>query len=384
MRWLVLLGMVIAAAIIMPSPNPVFAQAQPQFVLGFKTLAGMIPSIVGQPLEDEHFDPVNGDALQKTTRGLLVWRKADNWTAYTDGASTWINGPYGLQERPNDERFGWESQTAGLITPSMRCGPPGPDYYETCRFTDQFGEAMNFFLHVPSSAGQDQKYPLVLVLHGGGERTKPGMTTAEGDALLEEASYVKCWVGEPTHLGDPSVQSHWPSFIVVPQLDGMSRWVDVPPDNGSYHLATWPTAELRMAKEIVDFLRQKYTDVDSNRLYVAGVSLGGYGTWDAIERWPGYFAAAVAVSGAGDPSRAHEVKGLPIWVFHGADDPIVPVSGSRDMVRAIRAAGGKPRYTEYAGAGHVIFAGVFNVDAPSADNVFQWLFAQRKAGPSQP
>lgn len=80
-----------------------------QFRLGFKALADQIPDIVGQPLEDEHFNPENGDSLQHTTKGLMVWRKADNWTAFTNGFMTWINGPYGLQSRLNSQRFPWEA-----------------------------------------------------------------------------------------------------------------------------------------------------------------------------------------------------------------------------------------------------------------------------------
>lgn len=85
------------------------------FQLGFKTLHDLIPGIVGDCLVDEHHNPINGDGLQETTgpvggsgTGLLVWRKADNWTAYTDGYRTWINGPYGLQSRLNTDRFPWE------------------------------------------------------------------------------------------------------------------------------------------------------------------------------------------------------------------------------------------------------------------------------------
>ena len=80
----------------------------PTYQLGFAALAKMIPNIVGQPLENEHHNADNGDGLQATTTGLLVWRKADNWTAFTDGYKTWINGPAGLQERLNTERFAWE------------------------------------------------------------------------------------------------------------------------------------------------------------------------------------------------------------------------------------------------------------------------------------
>lgn len=79
-----------------------------QYVLGFKTLYTLIPRIVGQCLDDQQFDPANGDALQHTTNGLLVWRKADNHTAFTDGFHTWVNGPNGLEARLNTTRFPWE------------------------------------------------------------------------------------------------------------------------------------------------------------------------------------------------------------------------------------------------------------------------------------
>jgi hypothetical protein len=88
-----------------------------QFVLGFQTLHDLIPQIVGECLEDEHYDPVNGDGLQATTNGLLVWRKADNSAAFTNGARTWVNGPFGLQTRLNLERFSWESDS---LRPALR------------------------------------------------------------------------------------------------------------------------------------------------------------------------------------------------------------------------------------------------------------------------
>ncbi len=87
-----------------------------RFQLGFATLATLLPQVVGLCVDDEQHDPVTGDALQHTTRGLLVWRKADNWTAFTDGAQTWINGPHGIVRRPNDRRFPWEANSEGLPT----------------------------------------------------------------------------------------------------------------------------------------------------------------------------------------------------------------------------------------------------------------------------
>jgi competence protein ComEC len=94
----------------------VFAQSAPEFKLGFKTLADQVSSAVGQAVENEHWG-ANGDSLQQTTTGLMVWRKADNWTAFTNGSRTWVNGPLGVMERGNEERFSWESPAAGPHAP---------------------------------------------------------------------------------------------------------------------------------------------------------------------------------------------------------------------------------------------------------------------------
>lgn len=105
------------------------AQTRPEFKLGFKALAEQIPHIVGEPLESEHHNPANGDSLQRTTKGLMVWRKADNWTAFTNGHRTWVNGPSGVRERANDERFAWEKEAPSptpRAAPTAAPTPPSP------------------------------------------------------------------------------------------------------------------------------------------------------------------------------------------------------------------------------------------------------------------
>lgn len=112
-------GIVMLGFAFAPAP---LAQAQTvncQFVLGFATLDGMIPRIVGHCVDNEGHNPVNGDGLQHTITpqggpGLLAWRKADNWTAFTDGFHTWVNGPDGLEYRLNSQRFAWEANSANL------------------------------------------------------------------------------------------------------------------------------------------------------------------------------------------------------------------------------------------------------------------------------
>ena len=122
--------LVLFAVLLFAVATPIFASAQPvpAFKLGFKALADQVPSVAGLPLEEEHWG-ANGDSLQRTTTGLMVWRKADNWTAFTNGSRTWINGPRGVQSRPNDERFPWEAAAPMEAMPQpaqQGTGQPAP------------------------------------------------------------------------------------------------------------------------------------------------------------------------------------------------------------------------------------------------------------------
>jgi hypothetical protein len=119
-----LLALMAVAAAAFTFGGVALAQEAPRFKLGFKGLADMIPNVVGTPLENEHY-AANGDSMQQTTTGLMVWRKADNVTAFTNGSETWLLGPDGLQERSNNERFPWETQ-AETATPAPAPSPTPP------------------------------------------------------------------------------------------------------------------------------------------------------------------------------------------------------------------------------------------------------------------
>jgi hypothetical protein len=138
MSWRTWVAPVLVAAAILPAaPTGAQPDAQPAaqaacgFVLGFATLRNLITAregrdVVGACLENERFNPANGNAEQRTAGGLLVWRKADNWTAFTDGFRTWLNGPSGLQQRLNSQRFPWEADAGAPGTTTL--GPAGsPD-----------------------------------------------------------------------------------------------------------------------------------------------------------------------------------------------------------------------------------------------------------------
>lgn len=122
-----ILALLIQFAASMPAVN---AQPSCRFVLGFATLRDLIGAQkVGQCLEDEHFNLENGNSEQQTSGGLMVWRKVDNFTAFTDGATSWINGPNGLQSRPNRDRFSWEKDpvrpSAATEPASVQVAAPG-------------------------------------------------------------------------------------------------------------------------------------------------------------------------------------------------------------------------------------------------------------------
>lgn len=243
--------------------------------------------------------------------------------------------------------------------------------YETLIYRGPNGLQMPYYLALPAGYNPQKKYPLVLVLQGGAEVAKPKASLAQDRKLLLSQYYAQVWISA-------AVQDKWPSFVLLPQVVAPDRWVNVPARTGSYTMSAQPSVSLSAAKAITDMLQRAYSSVDANRIYVTGLSMGGYGAWEAIERWPDYFAAAAPLSGAGDPTRAGVLVHMPIWAFHGAKDTTVPVSGSRDMIQAITQAGGHPRYTEFPNGMHDLWE-PGHVYSPGNDPAFfTWLFSQKR------
>jgi predicted peptidase len=242
------------------------------------------------------------------------------------------------------------------------------------------GNSLTYYFYMPANYNPNIKYPLVLVLQGGGERSKPNYTPAQNEKLLLTDPYALVWSTAYNAPDNPQIQKRWPSFVVVPQIQLSQNWVNVNLHLGSYTQPAQPSIPLLLTKELLDALQREYSGIDANRLYITGLSNGGLGTWDAIERWPDYFAAAAPICGAGDPSKAAVLRNLPIWAFHGSADTTIPVSGSRDMIAAIQAAGGHPKYTEFAGKGHGVWPYVYSLGASPLNvaGFYPWLFAQHK------
>ncbi len=208
--------------------------------------------------------------------------------------------------------------------------------------------ALRYLLFKPKVEAQTS-YPLVLSLHGGGPRRR-------FEDLLEP--YAPGFAYGLGRLVAPETQQAHPCFVVAPWSDGRG----------------WDDDNLAAVVALLDRLQADFK-VDPARLYVTGQSMGGYGTWSMITRHPQRFAAAIPICGGGDPPKAHLASAIPIWAFHGSADKVVPVGETRDMVRALWEAGGRPVYWEYTGATHADTA----ERAYGEPGLMDWLFAQRKA-----
>jgi lysophospholipase L1-like esterase len=132
---------------------------------------------------------------------------------------------------------------------------------------------------------------------------------------------------------------------------------------------------MRLALGALEAIAKEFS-VDPNRLYITGLSMGGYGTWDAITRTPQKWAAAVPICGGGDASRIASAKNVPVWAFHGINDQAVPVERTRELIATLKAAGSTPLYSEYPYVAHDSWT--FAYGEPE---LLPWLFAQRRGQP---
>ncbi|HEY6895280.1 MAG TPA: malectin domain-containing carbohydrate-binding protein [Rhodanobacteraceae bacterium] len=211
------------------------------------------------------------------------------------------------------------------------------------------GSNLPFRYFVPPGYDGSQAYPLILFLHGAGERG------SDNEAQLNNNAN-----GAMRLLDDGNLALQ-PVFMIAPQC----------PTDG-----WWSGGTLASAVGIVDQISATY-NIDPDRVYITGLSMGGMGTWSAVVAEPGRFAAAVPMSGNGDTSPAPTLAALPFWFFHAADDGTVGVSGSDNLVAALRNAGGSVVYTRYDTGGHAIWPVAYTHPL-----LFQWIVSQQRSAPS--
>jgi predicted peptidase len=231
------------------------------------------------------------------------------------------------------------------------------DDYEALVFKGEGDAKLNYRLLKPLSYDAKKKYPLVLFLHGAGER---------GDDNKGQLRHVA-----PTYAAKEN-REKYPCFVLAPQCPGNQQWNNVNWGAKSHTLPEKPSTPAVLTLQLIEQLQKQYS-IDADRLYISGLSMGGYGTWDLIARHPDMFAAAVPMCGGADENTADKLTKLPIWNFHGDKDGAVPVSRSRNMIEALKKAGGNPKYTEYPGVGHDCWTG-----AMKEPELLPWLFAQKR------
>ncbi len=222
-------------------------------------------------------------------------------------------------------------------------------------------KTLHYRLLKPADPEAGKKYPLVVMLHGAGERGKDN-----------SKQLVWFWNAKnPSPMTRPEVAAA-KAFVLVPQCPDGKQWVDVPWGKGSYK-SPEVSEPLKLTLDLVDSLI-KDLPIDPDRVSVIGMSMGGFGALDAAQRRPELFAAIVPICGAGDPAKAKDIAHIALWAFHGDDDGAVPVSGSRDIVEALKKAGGTPKYTEYPKVGHNSWSPAF-----AEKEFWDWVFAQKRA-----
>jgi predicted peptidase len=214
-------------------------------------------------------------------------------------------------------------------------------------FKNADGTTSPYVVFVPKDYDGKKEYPVILFLHGAGETKQP-------DAKKDGKKPVEVGIGPAIKKREKT----FPFIVVIPRAEGFG-WG-----------AT--TANAKRALAMLDEVMKEYK-VDPKRQYLTGLSMGGMGTWSVAMAHPDRLAAIVPICGRGDTKMASKIKDLPCWCFHGDADTAVKVEGSRDMIAAIKKAGGNPKYTEYPGVGHNSWDKAYGTD-----ELYTWLLEQKK------
>lgn len=213
------------------------------------------------------------------------------------------------------------------------------DLYEKREFVYK-GDTLKYRVLFPENYDKNREYPLVLFLHGAGERGSDNEKQLTHGASL---------------FTDEEVRKDYPSVVIFPQCPADKYWVER--DKTDFKSIDFPEKpkianSLFLAKKLVDSYK-KSESVDKKRIYVMGLSMGGMGTFDIICRYPNYFAAAIPICGGINTSRLKKVKKMPIRIFHGSDDQVVSREFSRNAYIELKAEGSvKVEYIEFPGVGH--------------------------------
>lgn len=234
----------------------------------------------------------------------------------------------------------------------------GNALYEKAIFTTD-GKTLNYRVLKPAKIEEGKKVPLVLFLHGAGERG------ADNDKQLVHGSSL---------FTQQANRAKFPAYVIFPQCPEGKAWVEVPwGDKKPHTMPKEPSEPMKLTKQMLDAFIKDHA-VDPSRVYVMGLSMGGFGAWDFIARHPGFVAAAAPICGGADDTTAATIKHIPVWAFHGADDTVVHPIRSQSITAALKKVDGRIRYTEYPKVGHNSWSPAF-----AEAELLPWMFAQKRS-----
>ena len=228
----------------------------------------------------------------------------------------------------------------------------------------QGNDSLPYRLLLPENYDASKKYPLIFFMHGAGERGN------DNEAQLIHGAKLFLQAG---------VRRQYPAIVVFPQCPKNSYWSSVNFKIDSLGKRTFlfnagaePTMAMKLANALLHQIINKYP-VQQKKVYAGGLSMGGMGTFEIVYRNPGLFAAAFPICGGGDPSSARQLKKTKWWVFHGANDDVVPPAYSQEMVTALQESKARVKFTLYPNANHNSWDAAF-----AEPGLLSWLFAQKK------
>jgi predicted peptidase len=265
------------------------------------------------------------------------------------------------------------AQTGTASAPAAPATSSGVELgdFRAAQFVDSDGNTLSYRILLPEDYDRARRYPLVLFLHGAGER---------GADNQRHLVHVARLFLDPTH------RREHPAIVVAPQCPADRYWVDLSirrklyarePQDFSEVFAP-PVPELVLVKKLLDQTMIEQS-VDPDRVYVTGLSMGAFGTYELLARWPETFAAAVAVCGGGNIEVTKRyAPHAAVWITHGDEDPIVPVQFSRDLYAALKRHGADVKYTEFRGVKHDAWVPTY-----ATPDLFTWMFSKsRKLRPT--
>lgn len=258
----------------------------------------------------------------------------------------------------------WRLALVGLMVatplPAVAQDPPGwHALFSKEQFQGAEDQQLNYRLMKPEMQ-PGKKYPLVIFLHGAGER---------GDD--NQAQLVH---GLKDFASDANRKSY-PCWVIAPQCPRDQKWANLAWNSKDITLPEEPSPTMQLVMQLLDKTLADNPSIDVGRIYITGLSMGGFGTIDAVARWPEKFAAAAPVCGGGDsrPEIVAKMNQVPWWIAHGKDDAVVPFELSEKLVAALKTAGANVTFVEMEQVGHDSWTKTYN-----NPDFIKWLFSKQK------